>query len=201
MFKEFTDNLIEFLQENKSYWNDLDAAQGDGDLGSTLIRAGEALQEVSKQDLSVKEWFFLAGETIRKNAPSTLGVLIALAFTKSSKLISNETSFRNVNWGEVQKEMINEIQYRGNAKLGDKTILDALIPAVDAYNQSISEGKDNKNALQYAAYIAKKEANKTIQMVAQTGRSSWLGEKSKGNIDGGAMFCAQLYEFISRNIK
>ena len=196
-FKRISPLLVEFAERNKEKWNELDGAQGDGDLGVTILLGSQALAESAHTCSSVKEWFQVGGKALRKAAPSTMGILIASALIAASKSIpegKNELALED--WVMIQQCMAEEIQKRGGAKLGDKTVLDAFIPAIQVFGEAVRNGKELDQVLMEAAMAAKQAAEETSSMVSKIGRSSWLGERAQGNIDGGAWVCYQLYEFL-----
>jgi dihydroxyacetone kinase len=196
-FKEISPLLVQFAVRNKEKWNELDGAQGDGDMGVTVLMGAQALAASAESCNSLKEWFEVGGKALRKAAPSTMGILIASALIASSKQIPEHTEELSLNdWVRVQQSIIDEIQKRGGANLGDKTVLDALIPAVQSFAEAVDQGEALHEALHKAALTAKQSAEATASMVSRIGRSSWLGERTLGNIDGGAWLCYQLYDFM-----
>ncbi|WP_180994084.1 dihydroxyacetone kinase subunit L [Bacillus sp. Marseille-P3661] len=200
-FKEFGLLLDQFAKDHKEQFNELDGAQGDGDLGITVVCCGQALAKAANETENLQQWFNVGGKTVRKEAPSTMGILIASALIAVSKSLDEKQGQLTPNdWIKVQETMINEIQRRGGAQLGDKTILDAFIPASDAFASIINEGGSLKEALAKATVVAKESAESTAGLVSKIGRSSWLGERAKDNIDGGAWLCYKIYDLIERNL-
>lgn len=196
-FKKISPLLVEFAERNKEAWNKLDGAQGDGDLGVTIVLGAEALAESAASCHTVKEWFEIGGKALRKAAPSTMGILIASALISAGKSLDSEKMVLTLeDWIGIQNCMVEEIQKRGGAKLGDKTVLDALIPAVQVFISCVDDGKSVQQILTETTDIAKQSAESTASLVSKIGRSSWLGERALGNVDGGAWVCYQLYEFI-----
>jgi phosphoenolpyruvate---glycerone phosphotransferase subunit DhaL len=195
--KNFGESLEVFAGENKNYLNELDAAQGDGDLGLTIYYGATALNDISKKVDSIQEWFQVGGKALRKAAPSTMGILLASALISVGKKLENGKGQLNLtDWVEVQKTMIEEIQRRGGANLGDKTILDAMIPASEEFSKTIERRGSLSDALKVAAEKAKASAEATANLDSKIGRSSWLGERAKGKIDGGAWLCYLVYNFL-----
>ncbi|PLS16126.1 hypothetical protein CVD28_18985 [Bacillus sp. M6-12] len=191
--------MVKFTEENKDKWNELDGAQGDGDLGVTMHLAAQALAESAERCNSVKEWLEVGGKQIRKAAPSTMGILIASALISAGRSIKDQQKELNLeDWITIQENMAAEIQQRGGAKLGDKTILDSFIPALHAFSDGVKRGDDLSQILNETTVIAKNSAEGTSSMISKIGRSSWLGKRSQGNIDGGAWVCYQIYDFISK---
>lgn len=194
--------LVEFAERNKEKWNELDGNQGDGDLGITVFLGAKAMADTAESCKSIKEWFELGGKALRKAAPSTMGILIASALIAAGKSIHEDKNVLSLNdWVSIQQCMIDEIQRRGGAKLGDKTVLDTLIPAVNAFRDAVNSEKDLIEVLTETVNVAKDSAENTALLVSKIGRSSWLGDRVQNHIDGGAWVCYQLYEFLLTLIK
>ncbi|MEW9672626.1 DAK2 domain-containing protein [Ammoniphilus sp. 3BR4] len=195
-FKTISPLLVAFAERHKEKWNELDGAQGDGDLGVTMLLGAKALAESAETCHSVKEWFQVGGKALRKAAPSTMGILIASALIAAGKSIEPDQAELSLeDWVNIQQSMADEIQKRGGAKLGDKTVLDAFIPAVQIFREGVQRGKSSGQILTDVTHAAKKSAEETAAMMSKIGRSSWLGERAQGHVDGGAWVCYQLYEF------
>jgi dihydroxyacetone kinase-like protein len=201
-FKEFSLLLVQFAEQNMERWNELDGAQGDGDLGVTIVLGARALADTAPNCTTLKQWFQEGGKSLRKAAPSTMGILIASSLIAAGKAMQEEkAAYTLEEWTAIQQTIVDEIQKRGGAKLGDKTVLDALIPAVDTFNDGIAKGKNLEQILAEVVVVAKQSAEQTSSLVSKIGRSSWLGERAQGNIDGGAWVCYQLYDFILKQQK
>src|SRR4029077_15389593 len=91
---------------------------------------------------------------------------------------------------------IDGIKQRGNSDLGDKTLLDALVPAVDTLEASLGEGAPT--ALERAALTARESAEATKGMLAQRGRASYTGDRSRDSVDAGAVGVAVMFEAVSK---
>ncbi|WP_026702965.1 DAK2 domain-containing protein [Salibacterium aidingense] len=186
----------EFIKKIKDELNQLDAAQGDGDLGNTMVGGAKALKVEAENTKNIPDWLVEGGKAFRKAAPSTMGILIASAMIKAGK---QQKENNRLEWSDIQKTMIEEIMKRGKASRGDKTLLDAFIPAVNAFEEASDQGVSI--ALKEAASTAKAEAEKTKNLNAKTGRSSWMGDRAKGNMDGGAWLCYKTYQFLADWVK
>jgi dihydroxyacetone kinase/dihydroxyacetone kinase-like protein len=96
------------------------------------------------------------------------------------------------------RSAIEGIKKRGNTDLGDKTLLDALVPAVDQLEKSFNDGKDASTALDEAAVVCRQAAEATRPMLAKRGRAAYTGERSIGTLDAGAVAMAVLFEAVSK---
>ncbi|MBD1382424.1 dihydroxyacetone kinase subunit L [Metabacillus arenae] len=200
-YKEFSFIFNEFATENKTKLNELDGAQGDGDLGMTILYTSQALLKSADSSDNLQQWLEVGGKTVRREAPSTMGILLASSLIAVSKTLNEgQTSLSPNEWVQVQQTMINEIKKRGGAQLGDKTLLDAFIPAVETFSISINNGDSIEEAIKNASQAAKHAADKTAELTSKIGRSSWIQERSQGNIDGGAWACYKVYELLAKSI-
>ncbi len=96
------------------------------------------------------------------------------------------------------RSAIEGIKKRGDTDLGDKTLLDALVPAVDQLEKSFKEGKDSTIAIEEAAVVARERAEATRPMLAKRGRAAYTGERSIGTLDAGAVAMAVMFEAVSK---
>jgi dihydroxyacetone kinase/dihydroxyacetone kinase-like protein len=96
------------------------------------------------------------------------------------------------------RSAIDGIKKRGQSDLGDKTLLDALIPAIDQLDKAFTDGKTSSIALEAAAVVARQAAEATRPMIAKRGRAAYTGERSIGTLDAGAVAIAVLFEAVSK---
>lgn len=195
--QKLVDALFSFAGSASDEFNKLDALQGDGDLGITLGLMVEALKEAQTESGSLKEWLTTGGTKVRKKAPSTMGVLVSFALTAAGKALEETEPIDEKTYGKLQRVMIDEIKKRGGADVGDRTILDAFVPASEAYDHAIQEGKSLKEALALAKDAAYQGVQATKALSPKTGRASWVGERVVGEADGGALLCYKVYEILS----
>jgi 4-hydroxy-tetrahydrodipicolinate synthase len=193
MFEELKP-LFAMAKEQKDELNRLDGLQGDGDLGVTAELIAEAIEETAEVCTNLKEFLLSAGENVRKKAPSTMGILLSFALRGAGRTIDEDATPTPDTIILIQDAMINEIKKRGDADLGDKTILDAFIPAYKIYRDVILKGETPQRALKQAASAAKEGAELTRNLIPKTGRASWVGERSLGEMDGGAWLCYLIYQ-------
>lgn len=195
--QKLVEALGSFANSASDEFNKLDALQGDGDLGITLRLMVEALQEAAQETSSLKEWLLASGTRVRKKAPSTMGVLVSFALTAAGKTLDEALPIDEKTYGNMQKVMIEEIKKRGGADVGDRTILDAFVPACEAYGNAVQDKKSLKEALVLARDAAYQGAQATKALSPKTGRASWVGDRVVGEVDGGALLCYKVYEILS----
>ncbi|HLG76067.1 MAG TPA: DAK2 domain-containing protein [Ktedonobacteraceae bacterium] len=171
--------------------NKLDAAMGDGDTGVTIrIGATAVLHELSLyKEGDLATLLTRVGMSFNRAAPSTIGGLIATAGMRAGKR-SKELGATTVTLPvlvALVAAMEQGISERGKARLGDKTLLDALIPAREALEQASAEGIEDIEAAGHralAAAIAGRDTTAALQ--SRVGRASWVGTRTIGQVDPGA---------------
>jgi dihydroxyacetone kinase len=169
----------------------LDAAAGDGDLGLTMVAAATAAAELADRgELDGKpagEALRSLGMAIARSAPSTAGTLLARGLLQASRDAGDQTDDQPVAVAAaLVRAGIGGIQKAGKAQPGERTMLDALVPLADALDNSALRGDGLAAATASAAVAARAGADSTAQMEAKIGRASWIPERAKGNVDGGA---------------
>lgn len=176
------------IVENASMLTELDTAIGDGDHGENMMRGFKAIEKkleaggTPPTDLAAL--FKLVGMTLLSSVGGAAGPLYGGFFLALGKASAGKEKLSKAEVGQVLAEGLADIQRRGKAQLGDKTMVDALGPALDTFRAS-SNG-DLAGALQAAADQAHQSAQATIPLQARKGRASYLGERSIGHQDPGA---------------
>jgi phosphoenolpyruvate---glycerone phosphotransferase subunit DhaL len=184
--------------DNETYFCELDAVVGDGDFGYSLARGFEIVisdfDELEYED---------AGGLLKKTAliltkriGGTSGPIWGTAFLRAGGSLAGKPEPTGADVIEALRAAIEGIKQRGNTDLGDKTLLDALVPAVDELEAALGEGA--QDALQRAAVKARESAEATKGMLAQRGRASYTGDRSRDSVDAGAIGIAVMLEAVSK---
>jgi len=180
------------LRENSDYLVELDQQLGDGDLGITALKIAGALDEHLSQNQNesdIGKFIMGAGMKINSAAPSTMGSLLAIALMRMGKTAKDHNEIDDKTLAEMLGAATSAIQEKGKAKLGDKTILDALIPATNAFADAINQGKTLQEAGKLMLDAAEAGLESATPLRSQVGRASWVGDRTEGKIDPG---CALL---------
>ena len=184
--------------DNETYFCELDAVVGDGDFGYSLARGFE----IVLSDFNELEYDD-AGGLLKKTAlvltkriGGTSGPIWGTAFLRAGATLSGNPDPSGADVIAALRASIEGIKQRGNTDLGDKTLLDALVPAVDELEQALQGGAPD--ALQRAAVKARESAEATKGMLAQRGRASYTGERSRDSVDAGAIGIAVMLEAVSK---
>lgn len=167
---------------------ELDAALGDGDLGITMELAGGVIGDAVDDGVDDDVGLLLAtrGMSINRVSPSTFGTLLASAFLGAGKAVLGKASVGPDDLVSMGYGAIDGIQKRGKATVGDKTMLDSLVPAVEAFGKAIEGHMTVAQALHAAVIAAEEGMQATVNMKAKYGRASWRQEGSVGVRDAGA---------------
>jgi len=191
-FSATLEKVAKALENNSKRFEELDSAAGDGDLGITAGKIAEGIRSgISLSTGELKADLMMLGREISKSAPSTFGTLFATGFIRASGVVSNEYSpLENVQKGF--KAAFEGIAARGKASIGERTLLDALMPALTALN----DASDLRSGLSSAAIAARGGAKATAEMMPRHGRAGWIGERAKGLEDAGANVIAVVFEAL-----
>lgn len=191
-FSATLEKVAKALENNSKRFEELDSAAGDGDLGITAGKIAEGIRSgISLSTGDLKADLMMLGREISKSAPSTFGTLFATGFIRASGVVSDEYSpLENVQKGF--KAAFEGIAARGKASIGERTLLDALAPALTALN----DASNLRSGLSSAAIAARGGAKATAEMMPRHGRAGWIGERAKGLEDAGANVIAVVFEAL-----
>lgn len=202
-FKDIMKSIKDIMQQNKEYLIELDSAMGDGDLGLTMAKGFVAVSKTMDDftDKDIGKALFQAGVAMNNTASSTMGTLIATAMMRAGKTVKGKEEVELKEIVEMGFAAVEGIKDRGKAEVGDKTILDSLVPAVEALKESSDNGFPLPTAFEAAYQAAKDGVEATKNMISQHGRARYYGEKSKGKQDPGATVAMLAIEAIWNYLK
>ncbi|MDR2643206.1 MAG: dihydroxyacetone kinase subunit L [Planctomycetaceae bacterium] len=191
---------MEVITVNVDELNRLDAATGDGDHGTAILTAMKAAANSSQKDGNLAETLVNIGWDVMSSASGSTSTLTGSFFlgmastVKSDELDLNETI-------EMFKTGLLNVKTSTKAEIGDKTLMDALIPAIDAMVALKDSNNSFANVFQAAYEAAQKGADSTKELLAKFGRAKNIGERSRGNLDAGAVSTAIIYKAYAETIK
>ena len=176
------------VAEQRDYLVDLDRAIGDGDHGENMDRGFKAAVEAlgQAQPASVAEVLKTVAKTLMSTVGGAAGPLYGTAFLRASKA-AGDGDLDGAGVAAVIAGALDGIQARGKATTGEKTMVDAWTPALEAARAAAESGSDPAAVLEAAATAAESGAAATEPMRATKGRASYLGERSIGHLDPGAV--------------
>lgn len=184
----------EVLREQRAYLTDLDAAIGDADHGTNMDRGFTAIMQklpgVAEADIGAL--LKTVGTTLVSTVGGASGPLYGTAFLRAGMALAGKEKLQPADVLAGLEAALEGIQARGRAQRGEKTMLDALGPALEALKAALDGGQPLDAALAAAAEAAETGAKATIPLLATKGRASYLGERSIGHQDPGATSIALL---------
>lgn len=191
--------LAECIVENETYFGELDAVVGDGDFGYSLARGFEIVLEnwdtYDRTDPGVL--VTKIAMAISSRIGGTSGPIWGTAFLRMGSTLKGSDTFTADDVVRGLRAAAEGIKTRGQAELGDKTLLDSLVPATDALEAAVADGATPAEAMRRFAETARAEAEATSALQARRGRASYTGERSIGSVDAGAMAVAVLAERLA----
>ncbi len=197
---EILQAIAQRMEKEKEVLTELDNAIGDGDHGINLAR-GFAAVEQKLPTLADKDLGAIlkgVGMALVSNVGGASGPLYGTAFMKAGGALKGETETDDEKFVAAFEAAVEGIKMRGKAHEGEKTMLDAQCPALKALKESLAAGKDIKAAMADAVEAAKKGVAYTKTIIATKGRASYLGERSIGHEDPGAVSSLMMLEEIAQ---
>lgn len=188
------------VADKRDWLTELDSAIGDADHGANMTRGMDAV--VAKLDAgapaTVDELLKTVGMTLVSSVGGASGPLYGTLFLRMGMAAGSVTELDAPGLAASLRAGLDGIVARGKAEAGDKTMFDAMAPAVDALDAAIARGADLAEATTAAAEAAAVGRDATLPLVARKGRASYLGERSAGHLDPGAASTALLFETLAQ---
>ncbi|MCJ7519270.1 MAG: dihydroxyacetone kinase subunit L [Anaerolineaceae bacterium] len=176
------------IEENKEYLTELDSAIGDADHGANMQRGFQAVlaKLPAVEDKDIGTIFKTVGMTLISTVGGAGGPLYGTFFIQAGTKLHEKMELILADWAAALEAGTSGVVNLGKACVGDKTMIDALTPAVQALNGSSGQELSMSEALKKSAKAAEEGMKGTIPLVARKGRASYLGERSAGHQDPGA---------------
>lgn len=192
-------DLTETILDNEKYFGDLDAVVGDGDFGFSLARGFEIVKAEWDTFDRTDPGVFLqkVAMTVSARIGGTSGPIWGTALLRAGAQLKDKDEFTSEDVVRALRASVEGIKARGKAELGEKTLLDALVPAIDTLEAEVAKGSDTKTTITEVAKTAREAAEATSKLQAMRGRASYTGERSIGSVDAGAMAIAVLAEHLA----
>ena len=182
------EHVADVLQENAAYLTQLDSAIGDADHGTNMARGFKAVRDkfptMAAMDMAAQ--LKTVGTTLVSTVGGASGPLYGTAFLRAGTAITGKQELAAADVVAMLEAFLGGIVARGKAQINEKTMVDALTPAVNAAKQALNEGATLKEITTRATQAAEEGMKATIPMLATKGRASYLGERSIGHQDPGA---------------
>lgn len=194
------ERLVAVIHENRAYLSEIDGAIGDGDHGINMDKGFTlALDRLGGQQ-NLSDCLQTLGKTLMMEIGGSMGPLYGTFFREAAKSIREADEIDASAFVQMLSAGYSGIQALGNAKVGDKTLVDTLDPAIAACRAAIDAGKPFAECLTAMVSAAETGWKSTRELVARVGRSARLGERSKGALDAGATSCYLILKAMADEI-
>ena len=198
ILRETADVII----ENRTYLSEIDGKIGDGDHGFNMSKGfGRAKERIDGSTETLDEAMRTLSEVLMSEIGGSMGPLYGMMFADMADAIDGMDEIDADAFGRMLRAGLEAVQAMGSAKVGDKTLIDTLVPAVEAYDKALADGGDWGGALAAMRAAAEAGRDSTLDMVAKIGRSSRLGERSRGVLDAGATSCCLILVALATGIE
>jgi dihydroxyacetone kinase-like protein len=181
---------ITALAEKRKELDRLDAAIGDGDHGRTINTAFETIQPMlASEEKDVGQFLRTMGRTLALSVGAATGPLYGTGIMEAGKAVMGKEQLKLEDVAATARAFEEGVARRGKGSVGEKTMLDTVHPFAEALEKSLADGASLADAMSSSLEAARQGMEATREMVSQRGRSSRLGERSRGHIDPGAASC------------
>jgi len=194
-------DLVTIINANRAYLSEIDGAIGDGDHGINMSKGFTAAgARLGRAPGTLSAALSVLGETLIEGVGGSMGPLYGSFFGALGETLGDREYVDAPAFADMLSAGLKTIEELGNAKVGDKTLLDALVPARDAFASALAAGRTFSECLEAMTAAAEKGRDSTRELVAKVGRASRLGERSKGVLDAGATSCALILASCARSL-
>jgi len=190
------------LEKAEAYLTDLDARAGDGDLGASMSRGAAAIRALPDHAWATPESALAAmGDALRRAIAGSSGPFYATALMRAGRQLAGAPNPSDVQWRDAFAAAVASVREIGGAKPGDRTMVDALAPALEAFGTALAGGASMKDACMAAATAAEQGAAATATMTPKLGRASYLGARAVGVPDGGAVVVSIWMKVLAETVR
>ncbi len=189
------------IAANKAYLSEIDGLIGDGDHGVNMAKGfGRAADRIKGKTVSLDVALAELSDVLISDIGGSMGPLYGMMFAEMAETIAGQDDIDAALFGRMLRAGLDGVTAIGSAKVGDKTLIDTLVPAVDAFDAALRDGQSFAAAIgrmQQAAVIGR---DSTVDLVARVGRSARLGERSRGVLDAGATSCCMVLTALGEGV-
>jgi len=194
--------IIDAIESNKAWLSEIDGAVGDGDHGVNMAKGMAMVKEkIEAAGGDMGALLRLTGMTLLANIGGAMGPIYGTFFMRMGKAVEGKDGVSEEDLLAMLSSALEGIKQRGGAKVGDKTLVDTLEPALKGYEDAVKAGVGLSAAIDRMIESARAGMESTKELVAKVGRSSRLGERSKGTIDAGAASCYLILKAFGESLK
>lgn len=206
------DKMSEIIIRNEVPFCDLDSHAGDGDFGMSVAKGFRQLKRewkpiLEQHSADIGSFLDACSLVIMEHCGGASGPIWGSAFRAAAKACGDKTSLSAADFAEMMQAAVKGIQATGErsfgrgAVVGDKTLIDALVPCADSWSESAKSGDRMKTAFEKGAAAAVQGAKSTEQIVARMGRAGTVGDRSLGYPDAGAYALGVIFTELSESLK
>jgi dihydroxyacetone kinase-like protein len=193
-------DIAAIIVENKAYLSEIDGKIGDGDHGVNMAKGfGRAADRLDPKG-TLTDALSVLSDVLMSEIGGSMGPLYGMTFSDMADDLGATEIIDANTFASMIRAGLEGVQEIGSAKVGDKTLLDTFVPAVNAFEAAISEGKTFTEALAAMKTAAEIGRESTIDLVAKLGRAARLGERSRGVLDAGATSCCMILSVFADSI-
>ncbi|RYB01953.1 dihydroxyacetone kinase subunit DhaL [Lichenibacterium ramalinae] len=195
-------DMIKVIVDNAALLNDLDGAVGDGDHGVNMSKGFRRTgQKLDAAPTGLGEGFGVLAETLLDEIGGSMGPLYGSFFLDMSTFLRGRTTLDRDGFAAMLRAGVAAVVDLGEGRLGDKSLVDVLVPARDAFDAAAGRGEDFSACLGSLDDAAERGFASTRDLVAKIGRASRLGERSRGHLDAGAASCRMLLHALADGLR
>lgn len=193
--------MVKGIQDHKAYLGEVDGLIGDGDHGMNMNKGFTLFEKrFADKEFSFTEGLDELGNILFSEIGGSMGPIYGTIFMDTAEAGENLEEITVEDLANMLAAGLEGLQGIVDAKVGDKTLVDTLSPAVDSLKNSAKSGDSLKDAVEKMKEAAEKGKESTKDMVAKFGRSSRLGERSRGVLDAGATSCCIILQAMADGI-
>ncbi len=194
------EELAEVIVANKAYLSEIDGKIGDGDHGINMAKGfGRAAERIHGKEMTRDAALLVLSDVLMSEIGGSMGPLYGLMFEDMAGALAGRDTLDAAAFSAMLNAGLEGVRGVGSAEVGDKTLMDTLVPAVGAFDAAQDQGF--AAALQAMVAAAEAGRDSTLDLVARIGRASRLGERSRGVLDAGATSCCLILTTLAGSIQ
>jgi dihydroxyacetone kinase phosphoprotein-dependent L subunit len=199
--RKLAERIIAAIEENKAWLSEIDGAVGDGDHGINMSKGlSQVKEKLDTVPDNTSEALNFVGMSLMTNIGGAMGPIYGTFFMRMSKALKGKAKVEKEDLRAMLSGALEGVKQRGKAEVGDKTLIDTLDAALGSVVRALEQGKEFDRAVEDMIEGAREGMEATKEMVAKKGRSSRLGERSRGTIDAGAASCYLILKAIGESL-
>ena len=193
--------VADAIVAQRDYLSDIDGKTGDGDHGVNMAKGfSRAAAKIRASDMSFSAAMSALSDILMNDIGGSMGPLYGMMFLNFADSTAVLDRIDAQAFAAMLKSGLEGVQSVGDAKPGDKSLIDSFIPAIEAFNAALDRGQGFGEALPALTQAAEAGRDSTVDMVARVGRGARMGERSRGSIDAGATSCALILATMARAV-